>query len=222
MENAEIRAILQQGSKEWKQKRLGKVTASRVKDVMAKGAKGQYLKVRQDYLWEVTMGRFGFMNDDQFVTKAMKHGNDTEPFARAMYEQRNNVFATEIDFINHPFVKNFGCSPDACIERNICEIKCPMPETHFTWILEDIVPEEHLLQMHAQMACRTDAEWNDFFSFFKPMGEDSLPVPEGMQIFQKRLMRDNQKIAEIEFEVTKFNMEVDEMVLKIKSKIGLK
>lgn len=219
MNQNEIKTLLQQGSKEWKQKRLGKVTASRVKDVMAKGVKGNYLKCREDYLWQCVMGRFGIMNDDQFVTKAMKHGNDVEPFARANYEQINNVMTSEIDFINHHNIANFGCSPDSLIGKNLLEIKCPTPQTHFIWLMEDVIPEEHLLQMHSQMACFHDAEWNDFFSFCHPMNEDSLPIPEGLKVFQKRLIRDNEKIKEIEFEVAKFNAEVEEIYIKLKEKL---
>lgn len=222
MNQNEISNILQQGSKEWKMKRLGKVTASRVKDVMAKGVKGNYLKAREDYMWQCVMGRFGIMNDDQFVTKAMKHGNDVEPFARANYEQLNNCMTSEIDFIDHPFIKNFGCSPDAKIVKNLLEIKCPMPQTHFQWLIDDVVPAEHELQMYAQMACFPDAEWNDFFSFAHPMNEESLPIPEGLKVFQKRLMRDNEKIKEIEFEVAKFNSEVDEIYTKLAEKLGAK
>ena len=193
-----------QGTIEWKMKRLGKVTASRVKDIMPND-KGKYSTKRATYLDYCLIGRLGIIPDDIFTSKAMQHGTDTEPLARAMYEQSRGLglgAIQETDIIEHPFISNFSASPDGLVESDgMLEIKCPTSATHLQYIIDGVVPEEYIHQMASQLSC-SKLKWVDFYSY-------DNRVPEGFQEFLIRYERDDFLIGEIEKEVAKFNSEVD-------------
>lgn len=204
--------MTEQGSLEWKQMRLGKVTASRVADVIAKTKSG-YSTSRNNYMTELAIERFGMM-PESFTNSAMAHGTETEPFARATYEIKNNVMVEEIAFIDHPTIAMSGASPDGVIGDGLLEIKCPNSATHFDYLLTGVVPDKYKAQMGWQMAC-SGAKWCDFVSF------DSR-VPEGLQYFEIRYMRDDIYIAMLEKEVTQFLIEVEEKYQLLYKKLNLK
>lgn len=193
--------IIYQLSEEWKEKRLGKVTASRVKDILPLKS-GKYSTKRDEYIAELIMGRFGIMKD-VFVNDAMRHGTEIEPFARFNYEAKNDCKVEQLDFIDHPTIPFFGASPDGRIigTKGLLEIKGPTSATHFDYIIEGVVPDEYKPQMAVQMAC-TKTEWCDFLSF-------DNRCPEGLQYFQIRYERDDAFIKLIESEVIKINAEVE-------------
>lgn len=206
--------VIYQNTMEWKSKRLGKVTASRVKDILPLKS-GKYSTKREEYIAELIMGRFGIMKDI-FVNDAMRHGTDTEPFARFNYEAINDCKIEQVDFIDHPTIPFFGASPDGKVigTDGLLEIKCPTSATHFDYIIEGVVPEEYKPQMAVQMAC-TGAKWCDFLSF-------DNRCPEGLQYFQIRYERDDTFISIIDQEVIKINKEVEEKYLKLKEKLKTK
>jgi putative phage-type endonuclease len=205
-----------QNTIEWKMKRIGKVTASRVKDIMPND-KGKYSTKRATYLDQCLIGRFGVMPDDIFVSKAMQHGTDTEPLARAIYEQIKGLSfgeLTETDMIEHPFISNFSASPDGLVGNDgMLEIKCPTSGTHLQYIIDEVIPEDYIIQMASQLSC-SGRKWNDFFSF-------DNRLPEGLQKFLVRYERDETLIKQIENEVIKFNSEVDAKFELLKSKMKI-
>lgn len=191
--------MIEQGSIEWRMLRAGKVTASRVADVIAKTKTG-YSTSRDNYMTELVIERFGVISEG-FTNSAMQHGTDCEPFARATYETKNKVMVTEIDFVNHPKIAMAGASPDGIVTDGLIEIKCPNSTTHFNYLLAGVVPEKYKPQMAWQMAC-TGAKWCDFVSF-------DNRVPDGLQYFQIRYMRDDVYIAMLESEIVEFLKELD-------------
>lgn len=190
--------MIVQGSPEWKQLRAGKATASRIKDIVAKTKTG-YSTSRENYLTELVIERFGVINEG-FTNAAMQHGTETEPYARHAYEVKNGVMIDEIDFVNHPTIAMAGASPDGLIGDGLLEIKCPDSKTHFNYLVANTVPEQYKPQMAWQMAC-TGAKWCDFVSF-------DNRVPDGLQYFEIRYVRDDGYIAELEKEVKTFLDEV--------------
>lgn len=196
-----------QGSPEWFAQRLGKVTASRIKDVMAKGKTGE-AATRASYRAQLVAERLSGKVAEGFTTASMKWGTDCEPLARAAYEAETGNLVTEVAMIQHQAIKNAGASPDGMIgEDGLVEIKCPETKTHIDTILSDKAPAEYILQMQWQMAC-TGRKWVDFVSFDPRM-------PNEMQIFIKRVTRDEAKIAEIENEVEKFLAEIEQTIQKL-------
>jgi hypothetical protein len=74
-----------QGTEEWHAMRIGKVTASRLADVLAKIKTGE-AAVRANYKAEIVAERLTGKRADGFTNAAIKWGTDAEPLARAAYE----------------------------------------------------------------------------------------------------------------------------------------
>jgi putative phage-type endonuclease len=200
---------MEQRTEEWYAARLGKVTASRVADVIAK-TKSSYSTSRANYMAELVCERLTGKKGDSYSNSAMVWGTNTEPLARAAYEARTGFLVEEVGFVLHPSIAQAGCSPDGFIEEeSLIEIKCPMTNQHIDTLLSSEVPSKYVPQMQWQMAC-TGRKWCDFVSF-------DPRLPENMQLFIKRVMRDQMMITELEREVEKFLFELDQKVTRLKA-----
>jgi putative phage-type endonuclease len=143
--------MIVQGSPEWFAQRLGKVTASRIKDVMAKGKTGE-ATTRATYRAQLVAERLSGKVAEGFTTASMKWGTDCEPLARAAYEAETGNLVTEVAMIEHPTIKMAGASPDGLIgKEGGIEVKCPETKTHIDTILSDKAPSEYVLQMQWQI-----------------------------------------------------------------------
>jgi putative phage-type endonuclease len=198
--------MIEQGTNEWHQLRLGKVTASRVADIMAKTKTGPSAS-RNNYLIELALQRVTGAIEQSYTNDAMAWGTATEPQARVAYEVKTGNFVDQIAFVEHDIIEWFGCSPDGLINNDgHIEIKCPNSATHWATIKDNKPPSKYMIQMQTQMAC-TGRKWCDFVSFDPRM-------PERSQLFIQRVERDQTMIDEIETEVMKFLIEVfDEVKL---------
>lgn len=202
-----------QGSPEWLESRAGKVTASRISDVLAKIKLGE-AKTRRDYRYqimaEILTGRAqeqGFINDE------MRWGTENEPYARSAYEVAKGVMVDKAGLVIHPANDRAGASPDGLVGADgMTEIKCPKTATHIGYLTDGIVPSQYIPQMQWQMAC-AERDWNDFVSY-------DPRLPEHLQLFVCRLNRDDGKIREMEAEVAVFLREVDALVVKLKDLKG--
>ena len=195
---------MEQRTEEWFAARLGKVTASRVGDVMAKTKSG-YSASRANYMAQLVVERMTGKAPEMFTNSAMQWGTDTEPLARAAYEAHNNVMVDEVGFIDHPTIPMSGASPDGLIgEHGMLEIKCPNTATHIETLLTNKIDEKYILQMQWQMAC-TGRQWCDFVSF-DPRMETEL------QLKIIPIKRNVELISEIEFEINVF---LNELSLKV-------
>lgn len=202
-----------QGSPEWHQLRLGKVTASRVADVVAKTKTGASAS-RTNYMAELIAERLAGEPADKFTNAAMQWGTDMEPQARAAYEFRTDAEVTQVGFVLHPSIDQAGCSPDGLIDEDgLIEIKCPNTATHLETLLGQAVPAKYETQMQFQMAC-TGRQWCDFVSYDPRM-------PESMRMFIKRVERDDKRIKELETEVAGFLLEIAVKLSELNSLYGL-
>lgn len=194
----------EQRTAEWFQARLGKVTASRVADVIAKTKTG-YSASRENYMAQLVVERLTNTQAESFTNAAMVWGTDQEPFARAAYELKMGVMVDETGLVDHPTIPMAGASPDGLVgEDGLVEIKCPNTATHIDTLLTQTVPAKYITQMQFQMAC-TGRQWCDFVSFDPRM-------PQKAQIFIKRVLRDDLFIKEVESEIKKFLAEVSAKV----------
>jgi len=197
----EDRVAVQQGTEEWHQLRLGKVTASRVADILAKTKTGPSAS-RQNYLIELALQRTTGIIQESYSNAAMEWGTQTEPQARVAYEVNTNNFVDQVAFIDHPSIAWFGCSPDGLVsDRGLVEIKCPNSATHWEYFKFNRPPQKYVIQMQAQIAC-TGRDWCDFISFDPRM-------PDRSQLLIVRVDRDEAFIEEMEAEVKKFLSEVE-------------
>ena len=185
-----------QGSDEWKALRCGKVTASRVADVIAKTKTG-WGASRFNYAAELIAERLTGVAAEGFTNAAMQWGTDQEPSARMAYEFMQDVTVEQIAFVAHPSIADAGASPDGLVgESGLVEIKCPNTATHIDTLIKQEIPARYITQMMWQMAC-TGRKWCDFVSY-------DPRLPESMQLFVKRIERDDKLIAELENEVSIF------------------
>jgi putative phage-type endonuclease len=198
-----------QGTDDWHKLRLGKVTASRVADVLSKGKSGESAS-RRNYRIELVAQRLTNKPSESFTNAAIEHGVATEPLARVAYELHTGSDVSQVAFVEHPNVEWFGCSPDGIVGKGLVEIKCPNTTTHLDWMEEGKAPSKHIPQMMAQMAC-TGAEWCDFVSY-------DPRLPEDLQLFVVRVNRDQEYIDNMEVEVKKFLDEVEMTINKLKER----
>jgi putative phage-type endonuclease len=208
--------MIEQRTEEWFQQRLGKVTASRISDVIAKTKTGVSTS-RQNYLVQLVSERLTGKKGDSFVNQAMLDGIERESAARELYERTRGVSVTEVGFFDHPVIKNSGASPDGAVNAEeegkyagLIEIKCPIETTHTNTLMSKSVPSKYIPQIQWQMASVSpNVKWCDFISY-------NPNFPDTMQLFVARVDRDDTYIGELETEVLKFLDEVDQTILKLK------
>jgi putative phage-type endonuclease len=145
--------MIEQGTQEWLELRKGKVTASRVADILAKTKTGVSAS-RANYLMELAIQRVTGFIEESYTNAAMQWGKDNEGTARALYEAKADVFVDQVPFIDHPTIEGFGCSPDGLVGTDgLVEIKCPNSTTHWEYFKKNVPPQKYVIQMQAQMAC---------------------------------------------------------------------
>lgn len=199
---------MEQGTPEWFAARLGKVTASRVADVIGKTKSG-YGAGRKNYEAELIAQLLTGISPPSFSSSAMQWGTDTEPQARAAYEFITGNDVIEIGFSDHLEIDMSGASPDGLVGPDgMLEIKCPNTATHINTLLTKKVPKKYNTQMQWQMACCA-REWCDFVSF-------DPRLPADLQLFMVRVPRDKDLITELETEVKGFIEEMNNKIGKLR------
>lgn len=202
--------MIEQGSEEWRRVRLGKVTASRIGDMLARTKAGDWGAMRANYRAQLVAERLTGLIVESYTNAAMEWGIERETEARAAYAFHVNRDVDRIDFVPHPVIAMSGASPDGRVGTDgLVEIKCPTTATHIKTLLGASVPSEYVHQMQWQMAC-DGRSWCDFVSFDPRM-------PEDMRLFVKRLPRDQAHIDMIAAEVVVFLAEIDDTVSRLKA-----
>jgi putative phage-type endonuclease len=192
---------LEQRSAEWFAVRCGKVTASRVSDVIAKTKSG-WGASRANYMAQLIAERLTGEVADSYSNSAMQWGIDHEADARMAYEFYENAKVQEIGFVRHQELES-GASPDGLVGGDgLIEIKCPNTATHIQTLLDQKIPQKYETQMLWQMEC-TERKWCDFVSFDPRM-------PEDLKGYVKRFERDDKRLDEIRTMVADFIGELED------------
>lgn len=213
----------EQYSLEWYENRLGKVSASRIADVLANTgiaskrepsrSSSAYSAGRRNYIIELVSERMsGVPYDSGVSTPAMERGSETESRAAAFYERKYGVTLETVGLVIHPTIADGCASPDRLVGNDgLVEIKCPNTSTHAATLLGAPIDSGYLKQMHWQMAC-TGRKWVDYVSF-----DDRLsPFEPVYHMRVQRVHRDPILIAEIEREVRAFLGEVESTFAALK------
>ena len=204
--------MIEQGTPEWFAARLGNVTASRVADVIAKTKSG-YSASRENYMAQLICERMTNTVAESYTNAAMQWGTETEPLARAAYESIADVLVDEVGYVQHPRIERAGASPDGLVGLfGLLEIKCPNTATHIDTLITEQVPTKYITQMQWQMVC-TGRAWCDFVSF-------DPRLPNGLQVFVKRVEFDTEYAATLEIEVVKFLAELDTKISKLNERLN--
>lgn len=197
MNELEIFADLEQGSTEWIKARLGVVTCSEFKSIMAKGEG----KMRRKYLLTVVGECLSGEPFERYSNDYMDRGHLQEDEARNLY-----TFMTDNEVERIGFMKrgDVGYSPDGLIgSAGLLEIKTKMAHLHIECLLNDELPSEHKQQCQGGLWV-SQREWIDFCSF-----------SPGLPLFVKRVFRDENYIARIKVEVEDFLTDMHAMIAKV-------
>lgn len=194
-----IHKELIQGSPEWFEIRVGKVTASHAQAI---GNNGKGLDT---YLLEVVSEMFSSAQKDQYSNEHTERGNELEPLARSMYELQENVEVEEIGFAEYnDFV---GCSPDGLVgDDGMIEIKCPDDKTYFNLLMNENIDSSYIWQCQMNLLI-LEKKWCDLI-FYNPNFEKS------MKIF--RLKPDKEMFSRLKEGFAKAEKEIIRMISKYK------
>ncbi len=192
--------------------RIGKATASRIKDIMARTKSGPSTS-RANYAAELVAERLtGMQYNTGYENAAMRWGKESESLARIAYEFYANVTVDKGGFIIHPKIAMSGASPDGIINNDgLLEIKCPYAAaTHIATLRGEAISSGYYDQVQWQLACskRLFCDWISF----------DPRLPEEMRLVVKRIPLDRKRIHELEEEVTAFLAEVDATVIFLRAK----
>lgn len=196
----------------WFAARLGKATASRMGDLLARTKTG-YGASRAAYMGQLITERLAGVKSATFQSASMRRGTELEPQARAAYSFLRGVEVEEVGFVPHPTIADSGASPDGLIGKDgLIEIKVPEIHNHVETLLGEPIASKYVSQMHFQMAC-TGRAYCDFVSFCPEM-------PSGMDLFVERVKRNDVFIAGMELEIRKFLAELDAKVAALRARYG--
>lgn len=197
---------MEQGSAEWLALRLGKVTASRMKDVLSKGRGTAQSKTAETYMMELLCERLTGDAKPFFENDAMQWGTATEPQARAMYELMSGNNVDEVAFVEHN--EYIGISPDGLIgDDGLLEIKCPTTITQVRRALTDNYSKDYYTQIQCQLWV-TERQWCDFLSFDPRLDIDA-------SYLLQRVERDDVFIADMEEKTYLFVDVMNELYKKL-------
>lgn len=198
-----------QGTPEWLAARVGRVTASRLSDVLAKGRSGAPSATRAGYMGELIAETLTGESANAFQGNAdTERGLELEPFARSLYEQRTGVLVDSVGLVIHPRIERAGASPDGLVgDAGLLEIKAPRIHTHLEYLLGGEPPAKYVPQMAWQCAC-TERAWVDFVSYCPAM-------PDELRLFVVRYEPSLAYLREIEGAVVEFLAEMDEKLARV-------
>lgn len=173
----------------WLAARRGRITGSRLADVMApptskasnrKGVPfpaGSEALAKEEYRRELTVERIYGNAVSHFVTRAMQDGQEREPYARMMYEADTTQIVELVGFALHPEWDWFGASADGlCGDDGGVELKCPTDQVHDGYAADvQVLAAEYKWQCLGCLTCFPERTWWDLCSF-NPYAPDSIKL----------------------------------------------
>lgn len=201
--------FVEQQTDDWFMLRLGKVSASRIADVMAKGKNGEPSATRENYKMELLVERLTGVYTDSYQSPEMIRGINLEQEAADAYQVRTFSEVKKCGWFPAPDFKDAGASPDRLVDDDgLLEIKCLNTKNHLEVMLSGKIDRRYILQMQWQRYC-ADREWVDY------AGYDNR-LPENIRLYIKRFYHDKKMLDEIKLEVAQFLEELEELEYKIR------
>lgn len=196
---------LVQGTQSWLEARKGKITGTRLKDVL----KTDNLPAIYEMIAELGSDEI----EETFVNKAMQRGKDCEPIAREMYEVITGNTIEEVGFCVAFDNDYLALSPDGFTPDRLgaIEIKSPSTSTHVKYILGDRVPTEYLPQVLTYFLVNEKLEYLDFVSF------DDRYKPKPIWIKRVTRVELQEQLDETRAKVDKFVAKFEKYYAKINS-----
>ena len=203
--------IIPQGSPEWFAVRCGKISASRLGDIMRKTKWGESTykaKVRLELAIERITGKSVSSN---VMSQAMYDGVEREPDARTLFEAVTGKEVALCGSFDHPDIVNTSASPDGLLrgENAVLEIKCPTHATHAKNIMSETMPKNYIYQVQWQIAC-TESD----FAYFASYHPD---FPPELRLKWVRVEKDDSVIKSLEEEIRAFDISIEDLIIKIQN-----
>ncbi len=187
-----------QGSNEWLQVRLGKLTGSDFHTLMGNST------TKETILYKKAAERLtGVASDaDRFSSIHTERGKELEAEARQGYELETGLTVNQVGFVE--LDKFVGCSPDGLLENGGLEIKCKDNHGHLKAVIKEWIEPEHRTQMQFNMyVC--DAEFWDY-CLYNPNFNNPLWIT--------RVDRDEEHITNIKNCIKECNVKIQEIIAK--------
>lgn len=154
-----VEVNVEQRTPEWIEYRLGKITGTRLKEVL----RADNLPLVYEMIAEVVSKQI----EEIPVNRAMQRGVDLEPVVRQLYQDKNNEIIEEVGFCLSDDNDYLALSPDGFTldRKGAIEIKCPSTKTHVKYILDDKIPTDYLPQVCMYFIVNKELQWLDFITY---------------------------------------------------------
>lgn len=188
--------MVEQGSPEWFEQRLGRITASNFGALMTlpRSKKdreaGLISQTTRSYLVkkvsEVLTG-----TSKEFSTASLQWGSAMEDEARKMYELERMVKVEQIGFAMLDSNPIIGGSPDGLVnDDGIIEVKCPDSDTFTGYLLGDSIIRPYMAQIQGNLWI-LNRFWCDFIVY------DPRVIKEDLRMKILRVERDDEYIKKM-------------------------
>lgn len=154
---------IQQNTDEWLDLRIGKLTGSGVKNIMANYGKvfGEPAKkLAVTIAREQLTGKRSL--NESYSNAHMERGHEQEPIARALYEE---LFFTDVTNGGFYGVGALGCSPDGLVcDNGLIEIKSVIDHVQYATIKRGGFDPSYKWQLYFNLM-QSGREWIDYVSY---------------------------------------------------------
>lgn len=200
---------MEQRTADWYAARCGKVTASRLAEILPLKSSGKWGVPRGTYMEQIIAERLTGRTEDKRRIPDLERRANLEPEARDAYSFFTDNDVELVGFVDHPTIGDAGASPDGLVGKDgMIEIKCPDATRHIKLLSgDDSGILKYLPQIHFQLAC-TGRKWCDFVSY-------SPFMPSDLKLFTRRIVRDEVCIKGLEDHVRIFLGEVEEKLAAV-------
>lgn len=158
-----------QGSDEWRQQRIGLLTASEVKLILTPTLKLASNDKERAHVYELAAQRISGYVEPTYVGDEMLRGHDDEVRAKIAYAERFEP-VDEVGFItNDALGFAMGYSPDALVGKHgLIECKSRRQkfavQTMIEFVESQTIPDDYVLQVQSALLI-SGRKWCDFVSY---------------------------------------------------------
>lgn len=201
-----------QGSDAWHSMKLGVISASKAKELLAKPSSQTYKTYIADLVAQVATRM-----RHNISANSLMWGNDHEDAARSAYEFYFKVKIVELPFIYGDDKMRYGCSPDGLVVESDkiikgFEIKAPYnPTNYIKFVCNNNIKKEHELQCQFSMFVTGLDTW-DYCNYD--------PRVEKHQLHFYRYEKDEKLMSEIAERIEMAIHDMDKMLEILDLKFG--
>ena len=180
-----IKLLIEQGSEAWFQAKIGLITGTRFADIMYVNSKTDgYKKLVTRIAGEILSGE----REETFTNAIMQRGIDLEPEAADVFAETFGVELEEVGMClpdeDHDYANYIGVSPDRLMQSTGLEIKCPIITTHFKYMKDNRLPNEHKWQVQGSMYVTGFDTWV-FMSYYPNLKPFLIEVKKDEEMHEK-------------------------------------